>query len=378
MSLRKNTPRDELSKAKRLVVKIGSALLTANGAGIDHQLIGVWVKQIVALHRKGIDVILVSSGAVAEGMVRLGWSRRPVGVSDLQAAAAVGQVGLVQTYQACFQEHQIQTAQLLLTHDDLSNRRRYLNSRNTLNTLLSLGVIPIVNENDTVATEEIRFGDNDTLAGLVANLAEADGLIILTDQNGLYEADPRTNPQARLIPLADVNDTALDIMAGESAGSLGRGGMATKLKAARLAARSGTCTVIAGGKIPAVLSAIAEGTEIGTLLTVKTEPLTAKKQWLSALKVQGYLYLDEGAVTVLCAKGGSLLPVGVTEVKGSFTKGDLVCCLSGEGVEVARGLVNYNDKDARLLAGHSSDEMLDILGYKGDCELIHRDNLVLA
>ena len=377
MSLKQSAERAELRQAKRLVIKIGSALLTANGAGLDHRSIASWVKQVVQLHQQGIDIILVSSGAVAEGMVRLGWSQRPVGVSELQAAAAVGQVGLVQTYQTCFQEHQLQTAQLLLTHDDLSNRRRYLNSRNTLNTLLSLQVIPIINENDTVATQEIRFGDNDTLAGLVANLAEADALIILTDQDGLYDADPRSNPQAQLIHTADINDASLDTMAGDSAGSLGRGGRATKLKAARLAARSGTCTIIAGGAIPNVLNAIIDGEDIGTLLTVTTEPLTAKKQWLSALKVKGYLYLDEGAAKVLSNKGSSLLPVGVMAVEGEFTKGELVCCLNTDGIEIARGLANYNAKDARLLVGHSSDKIADILGYKGDSELIHRDNLVV-
>ena len=371
--------RDRIPATRRWVVKIGSALLTANGRGLDLDAVPGWVRQIAAWCGRGHEVVLVSSGAVAEGMSRLGWTRRPSALHELQAAAATGQMGLVQAYESCFQRHGRHTAQVLLTHDDLTNRERYLNARSTLCTLLKLGVVPVVNENDTVAIDEIRFGDNDTLAALVANLIEADLLVILTDQDGLYDADPTRNPAAELISEARVDDHGLDAVAGGSAGDLGRGGMATKLRAARLAARSGTATVIAPGRGEEVLERIARGEEVGTLLVPAQEPQAARKRWLAGhLQVRGTLVLDAGAVRVLRESGSSLLAVGVIEVTGNFVRGELVSCVDEQGREVARGLVNYAADDTRRLKGQPSRRIAEILGYVDEEELIHRDNLVLV
>lgn len=368
-----------LTQARRWVVKIGSALLTADGAGLDREAISEWCRQMASLRQAGIEIVLVSSGAVAEGMTRLGWKQRPHALHELQAAAAVGQMGLVQAYESKFQRFGLHTAQVLLGHDDISARDRYLNARSTLTTLLSLGVIPVVNENDTVVTDEIRFGDNDTLAALVANLVDADLLVILTDQSGLYDADPRSNSHARLVTESPVDNPALDTMAGGSAGVLGRGGMVTKLRAARLAARSGSDTVIAGGRTPDVLVRLQAGDVAGTHLLAGREPLVARKQWLAGmLRLRGSLQLDDGAVRVLRESGKSLLPVGVSAVSGDFRRGDLVACLDGQGREVARGLVNYNADEARRIAGKPSRDIEALLGYSGDEELIHRDNLVVT
>ncbi len=370
--------RQQLQQSKRWVVKIGSALLTADGKGLDGGAISAWTAQIAELHGRGIEVVLVSSGAVAEGMSRLGLRDRPETLHQLQAAAAVGQMGLVQAYESCFKKFGLHTAQILLGHDDISARDRYLNARNTLTTLLSMSVVPVVNENDTVVTDEIRFGDNDTLGALVANLVDADALIILTDQHGLFDKDPRTNSQAVLISEAEVDDEALDSMAGGGAGSLGRGGMTTKVRAARLAARSGASTVIAGGSVDNILLKIAASEDVGTLLIARQQPLVARKQWLAGmLKVMGSLTLDDGAVKVLRVSGKSLLPVGVKGVSGSFKRGDLVSCCDDDGLEVARGLVGYSIEESRLIMGSSSGEIEGILGYRGDKELIHRDNLVV-
>jgi len=370
--------RQQLQQSKRWVVKIGSALLTADGKGLDGGAISAWTAQIAELHGRGIEVVLVSSGAVAEGMSRLGLRDRPETLHQLQAAAAVGQMGLVQAYESCFKKFGLHTAQILLGHDDISARDRYLNARNTLTTLLSMSVVPVVNENDTVVTDEIRFGDNDTLGALVANLVDADALIILTDQHGLFDKDPRTNSQAVLISEAEVDDEALDSMAGGGAGSLGRGGMTTKVRAARLAARSGASTVIAGGSVDNILLKIAASEDVGTLLIARQQPLVARKQWLAGmLKVMGSLALDDGAVKVLRVSGKSLLPVGVKGVSGSFKRGDLVSCCDDDGLEVARGLVGYSIEESRLIMGSSSGEIEGILGYRGDKELIHRDNLVV-
>ncbi|WP_101760348.1 glutamate 5-kinase [Oceanicoccus sp. KOV_DT_Chl] len=370
--------REQLQQSKRWVIKIGSALLTADGKGLDRAAIADWTAQMVQLRQQGIELVLVSSGAVAEGMSRLGWSRRPHALHDLQAAAAVGQMGLVQAYESCFQQYGLHTAQILLGHDDISARDRYLNARSTLTTLLALGVIPVINENDTVVTDEIRFGDNDTLGALVANLIDADTLVILTDQQGLYEADPRSNPQAELLHEADASDARLLAMAG-GGGLLGRGGMATKVQAAKLAARSGANTVIAGGLLDSVLLKIAAGEQVGTLLRAAQQPLLARKQWLAGMsKLKGELTLDDGAVRVLCSSGKSLLPVGVKSVSGAFERGDLVSCQDKDGLEVARGLINYSAAEAALLCGKSSAEIEQLLGYQGDKELIHRDNLVLV
>jgi len=371
--------RADLRQSRRWVVKIGSALLTADGAGLDREAIRAWVAQMLALRARSIELVLVSSGAVAEGMQRLGWTRRPHTLHELQAAAAVGQMGLVQAYESNFQQHGVHTAQVLLTHDDLSNRQRYLNARNTLRTLLDLGVLPVVNENDTVVTDEIRFGDNDTLAALVANLVEADALVILTDQAGLFDRDPRRHADAKLLHEAQAADPSLDAMVGGAAGSLGRGGMLTKLRAARLAARSGAGTVIASGREPRVLERIAEGERLGTLLLPEQETQAARKQWLAGhLQLRGRLVLDAGAVKVLCESGRSLLPVGVTAVEGDFDRGEVVACVDETGREIARGLVNYDADEARRIMGRPSRELESILGYVGEPELIHRDNLVLT
>ncbi|WP_457674532.1 glutamate 5-kinase [Thiolapillus sp.] len=370
--------RENIPETRRWVVKIGSALLTAEGAGLDRQALGGWVDQMADWLQPGHELVLVSSGAVAEGMCRMGWSRRPDTLHELQAAAAIGQMGLVQAWESCFQRRGRHTAQVLVTHDDLSDRKRYLNARSTLQTLLSLGVVPVVNENDVVANDELRFGDNDTLAALVANLVEADLLILLTDQDGLFDADPRGNPDARLIEHARVDDVALDRYAGASKGALGSGGMHTKLRAARLAARSGTATIIASGKRPDALREIAAGRELGTLLVPAQEPDAARKRWLAGqLQARGRLHLDAGAVRVLRQSGSSLLAVGVTEVEGVFSRGEMVVCLGPEGEEVARGLVNYSADETRRIAGQPSSRFEDILGYMDEEELIHRDNLVV-
>jgi glutamate 5-kinase len=369
----------QVRRARRLVIKIGSALLTNDGRGLDVPALAGWVDQIAGLIGEGVEVVVVSSGSVAEGMTRLGWSRRPEHLHELQAAAAVGQMGLVQTWEAQFRRHDRNAAQVLLTHDDLSDRKRYLNARSTLRTLLDLGVIPIVNENDTVVTDEIRFGDNDTLGALVANLVEADGLIILTDQDGLFDKDPRKHPDARLITERRAGDPELDIMAGGGAGVLGRGGMQTKLRAARLAARSGAFTVIVGGRLEQAVSRLRKGEAIGTLLLPEQGRIAARKQWLAShLQTRGRVIIDAGAVQVLCRGGRSLLPVGVKGVAGQFRRGEMVSCVDEGGREVARGLINYDSDEARAIAGRSSDRIADVLGYVSDEEMIHRDNLVLV
>ena len=364
--------------AKTLVVKVGSSLVTAAGRGLDIEAIGRWAEEIARLVRDGRRVILVSSGAIAEGMLRLGWTRRPQTMHELQAAAAVGQMGLVQCYESCFRRHELRTAQVLLTHADLADRQRYLNARATLRTLLELGAIPVINENDTVVTDEIKFGDNDTLGALVTNLVEADALVLLTDQAGLYDADPRTHSTARLIEEADALDPALGAMAGGTGSALAKGGMQTKVQAARRAARSGAHTVIADGRLPDVLVRLAAGERIGTLLTAKTVPLAARKQWLADhLSVAARLRLDAGAVRALVRDGKSLLPIGVVAVEGEFERGAVVACLDADGREVARGLVNYSAAEARRIMRRPSGEIESILGSMDEPELIHRDNLVL-
>jgi glutamate 5-kinase len=370
--------RTDFANVKRVVVKIGSSLLTKGGLGLDKTAIAAWVEQMAGLRQQSIDVILVSSGSVAEGMCRLGMKVRPKTLHELQAAASVGQMGLVRVFDDNFQQHRLHAAQVLLTHDDLSDRQRYLNARSTLLTLLKLGVVPVINENDAVATEEIRFGDNDTLAALVANLVEADLLIILTDQKGLFTADPGLNPDAELISEISVNDDRLDVMAGDSRSGLGRGGMYTKVRAARLASRSGAATVIAAGAVDDVLTAVIAGADLGTHLLPDIEPLVARKRWLAGqLQVKGRLILDAGAVRMLRNEGKSLLAVGVKSTSGRFERGELVSCVDESGLEIARGLVNYSAADAQLIAGKSSSEFEGILGYFDDSELIHRDNLVI-
>ena len=370
--------RTQLGKARRWVIKIGSALLTNEGRGLDHDALAGWAEQIAQLRSTGREVVLVSSGAVAEGMSRLGWTTRPHALHELQAAAAVGQMGLVQAYESIFQRHGLRAAQVLLTHDDLANRRRYLNARSTLRTLLSLGVIPVVNENDTVATDEIRFGDNDTLAALVGNLTEAQVLVILTDQKGLFDRDPRGHADAQLVSEGLASDPELLKLAAPTFGQLGRGGMATKLHAAARAARSGSHTIIASGREPRVLERIASGEAIGTLLRPDQEPLVARKQWIAGqLIAKGELILDIGATRVLREAGRSLLPVGVSHVKGEFSRGDVVTCVDPDGLPVARGLVNYSAAESRRIMRHKADEIEGILGYVDEPELIHRDNLVL-
>ncbi len=372
--------RKRLGRAGKWVVKVGSALVTNDGRGLDQQRIAGWVDQLASLRAKGRHITLVSSGAVAEGVNRLGWVRRPNELYKLQAAAAVGQMGLVHAYEAEFQRFGMHTAQVLLTHDDLSDRRRYLNARSTLRTLLDFGVVPVVNENDTVATDEIRLTDNDTLAALVANLVEADLLVILTDQQGLFSADPRSNPDATLIDEGEAGDPELEALCGGgTGGALGRGGMLSKVRAAARAARSGAATIIASGREPDVLQRLAAGESVGTLLKPSQAVLAARKQWLaSQLQSRGRLWLDDGAVRVLRTSGRSLLPVGVTRVEGGFRRGEIVTCLAPDGSEVGRGLVNYDAREARRIIGNPSDRIEELLGYVDEPELIHRDNLVLT
>jgi glutamate 5-kinase len=375
--------RQQVSKGKRWVVKVGSSSVTKNGRGLNMEAIANLASQLARLVNSGKEVILVSSGAIAEGMNRLAWNKRPRAVYELQAAAAVGQMGLIQAYESCLQKHSLHSAQVLLTHEDLQDRKRYLNARTTLRKLLSLKVIPVVNENDTVATDEIKFGDNDTLAALVSNLVEADALIILTDQQGIYEAPPlknsiKENIENKLIDEISANDSLLDKVAGPSAGELGRGGMLTKVTAARLAARAGAATVIAPARVKNVLLEIADGKQHGTLLYPDNEPLVARKQWIAnQLYTNGELVLDEGAIQVICKGGKSLLSIGVQNVKGSFERGEVVSCVNSDGKEIARGLVNYNAKEASKLIGIASGAIESTLGYVEEPELIHRDNLVV-
>lgn len=371
--------RNKISDAKRLVVKIGSSLLTAQGQGLDTKAIADWVRQIATLRKNGVQVLLVSSGAVAEGMKRMGWKKRPHALYELQAAAAIGQMGLIQTYESFFKEHGIHTAQVLLTHDDLSNRKRYLNARSTLKALLGLEVIPVINENDTVTTDEFRFGDNDSLASLVVNLVEADALILLTDQEGVFDKDPRQHADAVLLDEANASDTELDAMVSAKGGDLGSGGMFTKLRAARLAARSGAVTVIANGSEENIIERLCKGEPLGTLLLSDKEPVVARKQWLAShLQVSGKLVLDDGAVKVLRESGRSLLPVGVSAVEGQFARGEVVSCVDFRGQEIARGLVNYSSVETQAIKGHPSQKIEELIGYVDEPELIHRDNLVLV
>lgn len=370
--------RADIATSRRWVIKIGSALATKHGVGLNTEAIENWAAQMVALKQGGHEIVVVTSGSIAEGAIRLGWKVRPHSIHELQAAAAVGQMGLIRAWERAYEKFGMRAAQILLTHEDLSNRRRYLNSRSTLRTLLELGVFPVINENDTVATDEIRFGDNDTLAGLVSNLIDADLLVILTDQEGLMTADPRHDPNATLIAEANVNDGLIDKAAGDG-GAWGRGGMRTKLTAARLAARSATSTIIASGLRPDVLRDIALGKNVGTLLDAPRTKLAARKQWLASLHVaKGQLVLDSGACKVIRDDGRSLLAVGVVRVVGEFERGELVTCVDENGNEVAKGLVNYDAREATQICGQSTSRIESILGYTREPELIHRDSLVIV
>lgn len=367
-----------LQHAKTLVVKVGSSLVTNDGQGLDKQAIAAWAAQIAELAKSGRRVVLVSSGAIAEGMQRLGWRKRPTAVNELQAAAAVGQMGLVQMYESCFAQHGLHTAQILLTHEDLADRKRYLNARSTLLTLLDFSVIPIINENDTVVTDEIRFGDNDTLGALVANLLDADTLVILTDQQGLYSADPRKNSDAQLIQFAQAGNAELEAMAGGAGSMVGTGGMLTKILAAKRAARSGADTIIASGREPQVLKRLAAGELLGTHLQAGQIKTLAKKQWMADhLRTGGKVQLDTGATTALLKGGKSLLPVGVTKVIGQFERGEVIACLDEAGREIARGIVNYNATETQRILRQPSSAIESILGYVDEPSLIHRDNLIL-
>jgi glutamate 5-kinase len=367
-----------LAGARRIVVKVGSSLVTNDGRGIDHAAVARWAGEIAQLRATGKEIVLVSSGAIAEGMRRLGWASRPHAIHDLQAAAAVGQMGLVQAYEAAFAKFGLHTAQVLLTHEDLSDRRRYLNARTTLTTLVGLGVIPVINENDTVTTDEIRFGDNDTLAALVTNLIDADVLVLLTDQAGLFTTDPRKDSQATLVKNARAGDPALEAMAGGAGSNIGRGGMLTKVLAAKRAARSGASTIVASGAEPSVLIRLASGEMIGTALVAETVSLGARKQWLADhVRLAGSLRLDDGAVRALTREGKSLLSIGVVAVEGTFGRGEIVGCFARDGREIARGLVNYGSQETARILRKPSAEIESILGYVDEPELIHRDNLVL-
>lgn len=368
-----------MAQAQRLVVKVGSSLVTNEGRGIDAQAIATWAAEIAALRDLGREIVVVSSGAVAEGMKRLSWVRRPQSMQDLQAAAAVGQMGLAQVYETEFRRFGLQTAQILLTHEDLADRTRYLNARSTLTRLIDLGVIPIINENDTVVTDEIKVGDNDTLAALVTNLIEADALVILTDQAGLYTADPRSHPDARLLSRVKAGDPRLEAMAGGAGSLIGKGGMLTKVLAARRAASAGAHTIVASGRESKVLQRLAGGEMIGTSFIADTAKLTARKQWIAdQLQLRGALVLDAGALKALLRDGKSLLPIGVSEVQGDFARGDVVACLSQAGAEVGRGLINYASSEARRIIGKPSSEIESLLGFVEEPELIHRSNLVIT
>ena len=368
-----------LKAARRIVVKVGSSLVTDEGRGIDAEAVGNWCRQLAELARAGREVVMVSSGAIAEGMKRLGWTSRPTELHELQAAAAVGQMGLAQMYESQLSRHGMGSAQVLLTHADLADRERYLNARSTLLTLLGLNVIPVINENDTVVTDEIKFGDNDTLGALVANLVDADALVILTDQRGLYSADPRKDTTARFIDEATAGDPALERMAGGAGSSIGRGGMITKVLAAKRAAGSGASTVIAWGREPDVLLRLAAGESIGTALVASTAKVAARKQWMvDHLQLRGSVTVDDGAVLKLRDEGKSLLPIGVTAVEGDFHRGDVISVRSPQGAEIARGLANYSSAEARLIARKPSSQIAGLLGFVNETELIHRDNLVLV
>ena len=368
--------REHLRGARNIVVKVGSALVTNNGSGLDKAAMADWARQIAALRAAGKQVALVSSGAIAAGMQRLGWTRRPREMNRLQAAAAVGQMGLVEAYEEAFSQHRLHTAQILLTHEDLADRERYLNARSTIKTLLELGVVPIINENDTIVTDEIKFGDNDTLGALVANLIEADLLVILTDQQGLYTADPRSHPDANLVSEGHAEDRGFEAMAGGAGSGISKGGMITKVRAARRAARSGAHTCIASGHEPDALLRIASAEALGTLLYASDTRLAARKQWMADhLQLAGSLVIDDGALAAL-KNGRSLLPVGVVEVRGEFERGAIVACLTLTGEEVARGLVNYPSSECRRIARQPSHMIEQLLGYADQPELIHRDNMI--
>lgn len=371
-------PQSAVHSAQRIVIKVGSSLVTNNGKGLDNTAIRQWASQIAALRKQNKQVVLVSSGSVAEGMARLNWQTRPKAMNELQAAAAIGQMGLIQAYETAFHEHNLCAAQILLTHEDLADRHRYLNARSTLFTLLDLGVIPIVNENDTVVTDEIRLGDNDTLGALVTNLIEADILIILTDQSGLYDSDPRKNPQAKLISVATAGDPALEEMAGGAGSNIGTGGMATKVLAAKRAANSGAHTVIASGREPNVLERLSQGESIGSELRASVAVRSARKQWLADhLRLRGQITLDEGALKALTLQGKSLLPVGVIRVNGEFERGDVVACMDENNVEYARGLINYSSSDTRRIMRQPTHKIETILGSMTAAELMHRNNMVV-
>ncbi|MDF2462502.1 MAG: proB [Ramlibacter sp.] len=370
---------DTLRSARRIVVKVGSSLVTNEGRGLDETAIGEWCRQLAALARDGREVIMVSSGAIAEGMKRLGWATRPHEINELQAAAAVGQMGLAHMYETKLRENGMGSAQVLLTHADLADRERYLNARSTLLTLLQLRVVPVINENDTVVNDEIKFGDNDTLGALVANLVEADALIILTDQKGLYSADPRKDAAATFVHEARAGDPALEAMAGGAGSSLGRGGMITKILAAKRAAGSGASTVIAWGREPDCLLRLAAGESIGTLLVAPTQKNQARKRWIADhLQLRGAVTVDDGAAAKVRAEGKSLLPIGMTSVEGDFSRGDVIAVRDSSGVEVARGLANYASGEARLLCRKPSSEIERLLGYAAEPEMIHRTNLVVT
>ena len=377
MTIKTTSP--ALRDARRIVVKVGSSLVTNEGRGLDESAIGEWCRQMALLVQDGREVIMVSSGAIAEGMKRLGWAKRPHAIHELQAAAAVGQMGLAHMYETKLRENNLKSAQVLLTHADLTDRERYLNARSTLLTLLKHGVVPVINENDTVVNDEIKFGDNDTLGALVANLVEADALIILTDQKGLYTADPRKDPEAKFVHEAKAGDPALEMMAGGAGSSIGRGGMLTKILAAKRAAGSGASTVIAWGRETDVLMRLVQRESIGTLLVAQTKKSQARKQWIADhLQLRGAVTADAGAVAKLRGEGKSLLPIGMTAVFGDFSRGDVIAVRDDAGLEMARGLANYASSEARLLCRKSSSEFEKLLGYTAEPEMVHRDNMVLT
>ncbi len=371
--------RSSLSTAKRIVIKVGSSLLTDLELGLNRGRITDYSSQIVELIDDDREVVLVSSGAIAEGCVRLGWSERPEEIAKLQAAAAVGQMGLTQAYETALGQMDRKSAIVMLTHEDIADRQRYLNAKSTLVELMSLGVIPVINENDSVATEEIRFGDNDTLAAMVSSLIEADLLVLLTDVDGLFESDPKLGAAGELIDSAFAADAQLDNLPSKSKNAMGRGGMVSKIKAARIAAAGGAHTIIASGRAKDSIRNILYGQQVGTLLAATTDPLTARKRWIAnQVHFKGVLVLDNGAVLKLRSQGSSLLSVGVKSVEGNFLRGDIVKCVDDKGTLVAQGVINYSSDDARTIKGVVSERFSDVLGYLGEEELVHRDNLIVA
>ncbi len=375
----KEIRKETLGKVKRMVIKVGSSILASPDRGLNHEVFSRLTKEISELKRQGYEIVMVSSGAIAAGMEKLGYKVRPQSITQKQATAAVGQSRLMNIYETYFSKHQQMVAQILLTHDDLSHRKRFINARNTLLTLLELGIIPIINENDTVVVDEIKFGDNDNLSALITNLIEADLLIILTNIDGIYDSDPRHHPEAKPIPLIeDVDSSRIKEISPKASTPMSVGGMMSKIEAAQKASRFGVPTLVACGTNPGVLHQILKGKEVGTLILPKGSPLSSRKYWIAfTLKPKGEVIVDDGAKKAIVQMGKSLLPSGIVRVSGSFDRGDSVSCLGLRGKEFARGLVNYSHSELEKIKGLQTKQIEKVLGYKYSDEVIHRDDLVV-